>query len=99
MHSGLDELKIQRRDICAQHASQAQQYWSPEPDPREEFWRCESASSENCSARIVSVGFRKQRRNKMATSKERDKQQGKGHLAIKTPPIVSQQEWEAARQQ
>ena len=35
----------------------------------------------------------------MATSKERDKQHGKGHLAIKTPPIVSQQEWEAARQQ
>ena len=24
---------------------------------------------------------------------------GKGHLAMKTPPIVSQQEWEAARQQ
>src|SRR6266436_2606059 len=37
--------------------------------------------------------------NKMATSKERDKEQGKGHPAMKTPPIVSQQEWEAARQQ
>ena len=35
----------------------------------------------------------------MATSKERDKEQGKGRLAMKTPPIVSQQEWEAARQQ
>ena len=35
----------------------------------------------------------------MATSKERDKEQRKGHLAMKTPPIVSQQEWEAARQQ
>ena len=35
----------------------------------------------------------------MATSKERDKEHGKGHLAMKTPPIVSQQEWEAARQQ
>ena len=35
----------------------------------------------------------------MATSKERDKEQGKEHLAMKTPPIVSQQEWEAARQQ
>jgi predicted dithiol-disulfide oxidoreductase (DUF899 family) len=35
----------------------------------------------------------------MATSKERDKEQPKGHLAMKTPPIVSQQEWEAARQQ
>src|SRR5260370_9677612 len=35
----------------------------------------------------------------MATSKESDREQGKGHLAMKTPPIVSQQEWEAARQQ
>ena len=36
----------------------------------------------------------------MVTSKEkeRDREQGKGHLAMKTPPIVSQQEWEAARQ-
>jgi len=25
MHSGADELEAQRRDICAQHASQAQQ--------------------------------------------------------------------------
>ena len=25
MHSGADELEVQRRDICAQHASQAQQ--------------------------------------------------------------------------
>src|ERR1700683_2053655 len=35
----------------------------------------------------------------MATSKARDKQYGKGHLAMNTPPIVAQQEWEAARQQ
>ncbi len=49
MHSGADELEVQRRDICAQHASQAQQYWSPEPDPREEFWHCASASSETLS--------------------------------------------------
>ena len=35
----------------------------------------------------------------MATSKERNKEQGKGHLAMSTPPIVSQQEWEAAHQQ
>ena len=35
----------------------------------------------------------------MATSKERDKEHGKGHLTMNTPPIVSQQEWEAARQQ
>jgi hypothetical protein len=34
-----------------------------------------------------------------ATNKERDEEQGKGHLAINTPPIVSQQEWEAAHQQ
>src|SRR4029453_1915959 len=42
---------------------------------------------------------KKQRRKKMATSKERDKEHPKGHLAMKTPPIVSQREWEAARQQ
>ena len=35
----------------------------------------------------------------MATSKERDKEHGKGHLPMNTPPIVSPQEWEAARQQ
>src|SRR5258707_2116184 len=35
----------------------------------------------------------------MATSKERDKEHGNGHLAMKIPPIVSQQEWEAAREQ
>ena len=34
----------------------------------------------------------------MATSKEGKKEHGKGHLAM-TPPIVSQLEWEAARQQ
>src|SRR5260370_8949328 len=57
------------------------------------------ASSENFSERMVSVCFRKQRRNKMATSKERNKEHGKGHLAMNKPPIVSQQEWEPARQQ
>ena len=35
----------------------------------------------------------------MATSKERDKEHPKGQIAMKTPPIVSEQEWEAARQQ
>ena len=35
----------------------------------------------------------------MTTSKERDQERGTGHLAMNTPPIVSQQEWEAARQQ
>jgi hypothetical protein len=39
------------------------------------------------------------RRNKMATSKERDKEHEKVHLAMNTPSIVSQQEWEAAWQQ
>jgi hypothetical protein len=68
----------------------------PEPDPPEEFWRSASAGSENFSQVIVRVCFRKQRRIKMATSKERDKEHGKGHLAMNTPPIVSQQEWEAA---
>ena len=35
----------------------------------------------------------------MATSKERDKEYSKGRLEMNTPPIVSQQEWEVARQQ
>src|SRR6516165_4498339 len=35
----------------------------------------------------------------MATSKQKDKEHAKGNIAMKTPPIVSQQEWEAARQQ
>src|SRR5580704_9294934 len=35
----------------------------------------------------------------MATSKEQDKEHSKGHITMKTPPIVSQQEWETARQQ
>jgi predicted dithiol-disulfide oxidoreductase (DUF899 family) len=36
----------------------------------------------------------------MATSREneRDKEHGKGHLPMKTPPIVSPQEWATARQ-
>src|SRR6202041_2954210 len=35
----------------------------------------------------------------MAINKERDNEQRKGTSAIKTRPIVSQQEWETARQQ
>jgi hypothetical protein len=35
----------------------------------------------------------------MATSKERDMEHQKGHLAMNIPPIVSREEWEAARQQ
>ena len=35
----------------------------------------------------------------MATSKERENEPGKVPLAMNTPPIVSQQEWEAAHQQ
>ena len=35
----------------------------------------------------------------MSTKKAKDKEQGKGHLTMKKPPIVSQQDWEAARQQ
>jgi predicted dithiol-disulfide oxidoreductase (DUF899 family) len=44
----------------------------------------------------------KNNRNKetdMDKNKERDMEHRKGHLAMKTPPIVSPQEWEAARQQ
>ncbi len=35
----------------------------------------------------------------MATSKEKDKEHGKELPAVNTPPIVSQQQWEAAREQ
>src|SRR5882672_11903006 len=35
----------------------------------------------------------------MATSKERDVEHRNGHLAMNTPPILSTQEWEAAREQ
>ena len=36
----------------------------------------------------------------MATSKESDRDKDpKGHIAMNTPPIVSQQEWEAAHKQ
>ena len=35
----------------------------------------------------------------MTASRESEKEHGKGHAAMNTPPIVSQQEWEAARQQ
>src|SRR5215510_5161099 len=35
----------------------------------------------------------------MATRKQTDNKHPKGHIAMKTPPIVSQQQWEAARQQ
>ena len=35
----------------------------------------------------------------MATSQETNKKQGKGHLVMNRPRIVSQQEWESARQQ
>jgi hypothetical protein len=36
---------------------------------------------------------------KMAARKERDMEDRKGHLAMNAPPIVSAQEWEAAREQ
>jgi len=35
----------------------------------------------------------------MATFELRDKEHGKGPISIKTPPVVSKQEWNAARQQ
>ena len=31
--------------------------------------------------------------------RDRDKEHPKGHIAMKTPPIVSEQEWAAARQE
>ena len=35
----------------------------------------------------------------MVTSNETDKERGNEHLALNPPPIVSQQQWEAARGQ
>src|SRR5260370_27072933 len=35
----------------------------------------------------------------MATTKEKDMQHRKEHLAMNTPPVVSPQEWQVARQQ
>jgi predicted dithiol-disulfide oxidoreductase (DUF899 family) len=35
----------------------------------------------------------------LATSKQRDNEHGKGHFPVNTPPVVSRQEWEAARQE
>src|SRR5436309_84546 len=93
-----DNIKVQRREICARHAWQAQQQWSPELDRREEFWPYSSASFEECSNQLVLIYFIKERRNRMAAITESSKQQAKG-TAMKTPSIVSQQEWEAARQQ
>src|ERR1700745_794997 len=48
---------------------------------------------------MVSVRFRKSRRNKMATSTQTGMEHTKRLLAMNTPPIVSPQEWEAAREQ
>ncbi|HVI82819.1 MAG TPA: DUF899 family protein, partial [Chthoniobacterales bacterium] len=33
----------------------------------------------------------------MATTKQKDQKHGKGDLGMKTPPIVSEQDWTAAR--
>src|SRR6267142_4476279 len=45
------------------------------------------------------VSFRKSRRNKMSTSTKRDVENPKRQLPKNTPPVVSPEEWEAARQQ
>jgi hypothetical protein len=44
-----DSPSGKRTLIFAQHASNAQHEWSPEPHPREQFWRSASASSEKLS--------------------------------------------------
>ena len=49
-------------------------------------YRPESTRSEN------------KRRNKVITSKEKGNKQANSQHAMKTPPVVSQQEWEAAHQ-
>jgi predicted dithiol-disulfide oxidoreductase (DUF899 family) len=41
----------------------------------------------------------RKRRSKMATLELRDKEHGKEPISIKTPPVVSEQEWNAARQE
>ena len=51
------------------------------------------------SIKFVLWAAKNQRRKKMATSKQQDKEHGNGHLPVNTPRIVSPQEWEAARLQ
>ena len=34
----------------------------------------------------------------MATSKEKNKKHGHGHLKMNAPPVVSTEDWEAARE-
>src|SRR5437879_3536839 len=46
-----------------------------------------------------SVYFINKGEMEMATDRERDKKHPKGDIGMKTPPIVSPQEWEVARQQ
>src|SRR5579863_6735474 len=41
----------------------------------------------------------KERRNDMAINKERNDEHAKGNVTMKTPPVVSEKEWEAAQQQ
>ena len=65
---------------------------------RRNFWQRTSANLENFPVRMVSVCFEKLRRIKMATGNKKEMEQRKGLEAMKTPPVVSAREWEAARE-
>ena len=43
--------------------------------------------------------FQQTKENEMATSKQKDIENPKGHIAMRTPPIISKREQEVARQQ
>ena len=59
------------------------------------IWWCASAKSKLFQGEWSRSVSENTRGNDMATSKARDKQQPKGHIAMKTPPIVPAQEWMA----
>src|SRR3954463_1456869 len=77
-------IVIESEGICAQHASQAQQRWSPELDRQEEFWRLGSPSSGSFSVRMVSLCFKKHFRK----DKERMTCQPK-RKKISTPKLLT----------
>src|SRR5215471_13180316 len=56
------------------------------------------SSRRDIASTMVSRSFR-QRRSDMPTNRERDEKSGEGELPTNTPRIVSEPDWEAARQE
>ena len=55
--------------------------------------------SQGNRAKATVLNLNNKGETKMSTNKERDKEHGKGNLAMKTPSVVSEQEWRTAHQQ